>query len=32
MERDIEYEREEENFSDSSRERHVQRKPHKGGK
>ena len=32
MEIDPAYEREEETFSDSSREAHVPRKPHKGGK
>ena len=33
MERDSDYEYEEEKFSDSSRERNIQqRKPHKGGK
>lgn len=32
MESDTDYEREEETLSDSSREKHVQRKPHKGGK
>jgi len=32
MEGDIDYEREEENFIDTSREAHVPRKPHKGGK
>lgn len=32
MERDIDYEREEETFSDTSGEAHVPRKPHKGGK
>jgi len=32
MERDIDYEREEETFNDTSREAHVPRKTHKGGK
>jgi len=32
MEIDSDYEREEETLSDSSKESHVPRKPHKGGK
>jgi len=32
MERDIDYEREEETFNDTSREAHVPRKPHKVGR
>jgi len=32
MERDIDYEREEETFSDTSKETHVPRKPHKEGR